>query len=1173
MRVWLRRLLISVAVVVALIIAAVAIAVHNLEHPLIKSRIAKATGYELDYTALKLTGLSGAHLENLVVLNPEAVRAAAREFVRLDTLDVRWTLSKLPKVEHVTAKGLTVNLVNDASGHSSLGPPAAPTPQTPLSKKVPNLLAGAPAFDEAVIEDLTYTQLSTAGAETRDRLSASGLQLTAKAQVDGAAHWKLALKLGDAVELAHNGRAATLKVALALELDKTQATLNVDIDTTKQSFAPALTLSDVLHAKLAAQFDDGRVSVTVEPSRVAGAADLEGALVLYDDPATPPQLTQGRVNAQLARLLAVLPPLPFSLADGALLLDARSVSLSAVPRVRDDGWLKLNVTATKLQQADLKAETARLEVTAAPGSTPSEASAAAVLTFEKLELGGATTVRAPSGRVELKAKGVAPAPASPLKVSGDVTLSVSAPSLSADTGSLRANVEKLALEASAPLPKQGPFALKADLPLGTLKLADAKGKRLLSAPARLQLEVTQATLAGDGSAHAVLDVGALHVGTTLDGTGGGEELVYAVKLEAPDLGLATPFLDAETAAKAPWSQLSATVESSGRVTKRSSVDHQTTVKLPRLEWEKLSARDVVLTLHSKGDALVHEGEAALTVGQLRTAERELGPQDVALTAAVDRRKLSVRAGLTVKRGPKLAFDAAVAYQPARKALKTSVKLELKDSEETGRFLNTLKLVPELDATKLATTFSFDGAVLGVVESLSASGELKTVKNPLDTLGVEGKLALDLAHFRWLQEGVTYGAPKLEWRADLGVDGAKRTVHSLIKAERLVQAQGERRLIVRDLVQDLTFAVEGKLELGALQVRQLLTVASVEQRPELPVPVKNVTFTLAADRNPGGLIRLSDVVFKSPETKTELTMKGQLDLSDGRRQLTVRGTVEQDLAGLKLPEVFEGRGGVALAFRIASPDLEVFRARSKLKLKDVHVKLPDGSADIEGLDGDVAINESVRLGEGGLELTREIDTNPYSMLRYADQHPLLSTSSFITAKRIETQYGEVAPFAGNLSIEQNVVSLSQLELGIRGGRMTGQCTLDYQGAKSTLEAHVRATGVQSSRGEPFDGNAAIVISAHDRSVNGRAEILRIGNQHLRDLLDVQDPQRIDPSINRIRSALTVGYPEHLRLVFDHGFASMRISFGGAAKLLKVDDVRGIPVGPLVSRALASVKLPE
>jgi hypothetical protein len=227
--------------------------------------------------------------------------------------------------------------------------------------------------------------------------------------------------------------------------------------------------------------------------------------------------------------------------------------------------------------------------------------------------------------------------------------------------------------------------------------------------------------------------------------------------------------------------------------------------------------------------------------------------------------------------------------------------------------------------------------------------------------------------------------------------------------------------------------------------------------------------------------------------------------------------------------------------------------------------------VAGLEGEVAINRSVDLREGRRP-TREPGANPFSTLRYADQHPLMSQNSFVTAQHLTTALGVVAPFAGNLSVEQNLVSLSQLELGLRGGRVTGQCTLDLQGNASTLEARVRATGVQSSRGEPFDGNAAFAISMGDRSINGRAEVLRIGNQHLRDLLDLQDPQRVDPAINRIRNALAIGYPEHLRLVFDHGFASMRISFGGAARLLKVEDVRGIPVGPLLGRAFSSVSLP-
>ena len=205
----------------------------------------------------------------------------------------------------------------------------------------------------------------------------------------------------------------------------------------------------------------------------------------------------------------------------------------------------------------------------------------------------------------------------------------------------------------------------------------------------------------------------------------------------------------------------------------------------------------------------------------------------------------------------------------------------------------------------------------------------------------------------------------------------------------------------------------------------------------------------------------------------------------------------------------------------------------------------------------------------MRLLNDIDVNPYSMLRFADQHPLLSRSGFMSAGSITTPRISIAPLAGNLSINQNVVSMSQLEMGVRGGRVTGQCVLDWQGRHSTLEAHVRATGVQSSRGEPFDGNAAVVISGKDRSVNGRAEILRIGNRHLLDLLDLEDPHHTDPATNRVRYALGLGYPEHVRVSFNHGFGSLSITMGGLARLLSIDEIRGIPMGPIVDRVINSL----
>jgi translocation and assembly module TamB len=169
--------------------------------------------------------------------------------------------------------------------------------------------------------------------------------------------------------------------------------------------------------------------------------------------------------------------------------------------------------------------------------------------------------------------------------------------------------------------------------------------------------------------------------------------------------------------------------------------------------------------------------------------------------------------------------------------------------------------------------------------------------------------------------------------------------------------------------------------------------------------------------------------------------------------------------------------------------------------------------------------------------------------------------------------DIAPLAGNVEIEQNVLSLRQFEMGVRGGIVTGQCGLVWDGPRSTLELHVRASGVQSSHGEPFDGNVAVVIGAGDRTVEGRAEILRIGERHLRDLLDLEDPMRVDPAMNRVRSALTWGYPERLRLVFNHGFASAHLELGGLARLISIGEIRGIPRGPIVDKLVAPVVDPR
>jgi hypothetical protein len=364
--------------------------------------------------------------------------------------------------------------------------------------------------------------------------------------------------------------------------------------------------------------------------------------------------------------------------------------------------------------------------------------------------------------------------------------------------------------------------------------------------------------------------------------------------------------------------------------------------------------------------------------------------------------------------------------------------------------------------------------------------------------------------------------------------------------------------------------------GAVEAELGLQVSLRSLRHDLGAyPVGDLALALSARRNAEGMVRVSDLRLENPAGGTSLALQGGLSIGlERRRRLSLRGELQQDLARIwSAPESFEGRGHLGATFRVESSDLAVFRTQAAVRLTDVHARLPRAGVSLASLDGEIPVSADVAVDGHSVTLLRGAQLNPFSLHRFADQHPLLSRSSYLSVGSITTPAVSIAPLAGNLKIQQNVVSLSQLEMGLRGGHVTGECVLDWNGGDSTLRAHVRATGVRSSHGEPFDGNAALLVSASERSVDGRIEVLRIGSRHLLDLLDLQDPLRVDPAINRIRRALRFGYPDKARVVFNRGFASLRVTFGGLARFLSVGDVRGIPTGPIVDKLLAPLSLSE
>ena len=177
------------------------------------------------------------------------------------------------------------------------------------------------------------------------------------------------------------------------------------------------------------------------------------------------------------------------------------------------------------------------------------------------------------------------------------------------------------------------------------------------------------------------------------------------------------------------------------------------------------------------------------------------------------------------------------------------------------------------------------------------------------------------------------------------------------------------------------------------------------------------------------------------------------------------------------------------------------------------------------------------------------------------------------RKLTTPQVTLAPFAANVQVSQSVLYLSQLETGLSGGVITGELMVDMNEKDPRARANVRATGIKSEGGDVFTGNAALAISLRDHSVDGRAEVLEISKRQLLILLDMSDPHHTSASTNRIRQVLEFGYPERLHILFNHGFASAKVTFGGPASLVQLDELRGIPVESLLDRYLFTGDDPE
>jgi translocation and assembly module TamB len=1175
----------ALALGVVLAGAALLFVVLNVGQPWMKGHVrglvADATGLDVDYRDLSLSFPHELVVHGLVVRSPAQVRAHAPALLRSGT--VRATLAwagTTASLRALSADAVHLALVTDEHGRSSLDFVGAPSrePASPLSRQLEELLSRLPA-ERVRLADVTLEHVRVERGSVVERDVAEHLALEATLEPRATGGPKLRARLSaPALVLRRALHAATeqtasLTASLRLEATGRAADVALEVHLTRQTFSTEV--PQALHAELVARaaFDPKRARTTVQLAKLVvgqGVMTAQAALELPDAGAAVITSTQGEVD--VPRLLALLPAwlVPLQVERGQLRFRTPALQLAApVPSVVE---VEGELSGLRMPLADdsLTLERIELDLRARPQDAGMRVEGDMLVSRALLE----GTELALEG--ETLALSVAVAWDADFALTGSAelrfpTLRARRPQrLDVRDGAIRLESRALAVARQAPLALRGELAL-VRVTAARLHVVSDEGVLLEGVPLRWELGLHDTALDPQrlgharGHARSKLALGGLQAALEADARGGAVDYRLTARLDR--LGelraLASRAREASLG-----EELGVEVSSEGRVTQLASrapeLGHETEVRLMRVVLAGYAADSATLHARSRGSAQHHEGEATLRVRALTA--RGAPARDVALAASatLDAAASSLALRLHTR-------------EPATASLRASLVLapgDVVDYDAEGEASDLAALsallpgdLAALDLSALRLAFRSAGSVRGVIGQGPAPADL------LERLGGRGRAELTVHDVHWAEGELTVRIREARVKTVFARDGELRTVDTELEVPSAVARSGPHRVALTDMRDRSVASLRGDMQRGTLEVAQDMSVRAVEQDLVPGFPVGELTWKVRGSRGADGVIKLSQLELHNRMGGTALKASGGLDMSGEQTRLSLRAHLEQELRPVAALQSIAARGKMGLDVAVASPNLRVFHTSSVLALHDAHLALESPAVALEGMEGEIPIVVDFTLSRGGARLLRGVPVNPYAALRYADQHPMLAQRSFISIRRVATPFGVVAPFAANLGVQQNVVSLSQMELGVRGGTVTGSSVLDYAGADSRLEVNLRASEVRSSHGEPFDGNAALLVDFAEHSVRGRADILRIGRRHLLDILDLQDPSHTDPAIERIRTGLRFGYPERVRISFKHGFVNAGVTLGGFARFMRIDDVKGIPVGPLMERAMTSMRAAE
>ncbi|MGD7034271.1 hypothetical protein [Methylotuvimicrobium buryatense] len=612
-----------------------------------------------------------------------------------------------------------------------------------------------------------------------------------------------------------------------------------------------------------------------------------------------------------------------------------------------------------------------------------------------------------------------------------------------------------------------------------------------------------------------------------------------------------------------------------------SLDHElsATVKNIAVHDSELTAEFPVVQLHAKhhGGENRHSLDLNLTSQQTRLNDVLL-EQDPVSSLSAEFAPTKSTARMTMAIGSQLSAAATAEFESSSAILRHNGNLELKQPAMLAKWLPEAHAV---DWQTFSAKLTQRGTIAGLLEANTDTGMPVLTSGFADKLLASQQIDLNLNNIAYRDNELSIRAPVLKLALNGRQRGRKIQAGVNIAAPSLSINERNEVIELTEMTHQLDITGDSRLAGGDIEIRIDGSLKNAEQSYFPLYPIRDLSLSGRAHSSRLESFVLDDLTLNNRGGGTRLSLNKTLNRvgvvdsggiqQSSWRELNLNGEITQSLAELDTaPELFQGRGALSAPITINSSDGTLFNIKATLNLNDVNAALPDQELHVDGLNGRVQLSETIEWdAENGFSLVHDSERNHFARIRYQDVQPFLSNQSFFKIGRIRWKNLEAAPIIGSLHIQNNVFSLNKLKLKKGAGTISGQLIVDYFPGAERFKFRGNATGLRIGESrERIDGNMAFVFLPAKLEIDGRLQILRLSRQHLVELLDLLDPFREDPALNKLRLPLAFGYPNFVRMEMAQGLASMKVDLGGiGGALIDIEEIRGIPLGPFMSRHVA------